>query len=76
MKANEGCYITVARDVKDNWLITSKPEAETEMFLEVFDYKACVILNEATGSIVRTKGPISDKMWDIVSEIRYSIRNR
>ena len=74
MKANAGCYITVASDVKDNWFITSKPE--TEAFLEVLDYKACVVLNGATGSLVKTKGSISDEMWDIVSEIRRRCRNR
>ena len=74
MKANEGCYITVARNEMNDWLVTSKAEADA--LLEVFDYKACVVLNEATGSLVKTVGSISDKMWDIVSEIRRRCRNR
>ena len=72
MKANEGHYITVAKNGANGWLVTSKTETET--LLETHNYRACVILNEATGSLVKTKGSISGEMWNVVEGIRMKRR--
>ena len=73
LKANDGRYIAVV-EYRNNDDIRSvrMEEANAIKFAEC--YKAFVVINGATGSLVKEVGPISDRLWDVVEEKRRLLR--
>ena len=74
MKANDGRYITVAKE-KGHGVVTLRFE-EANAIEFASKYRAYVVLNGATGALVKIIGSPTDEMWDRVAEIRRSLHNR
>ena len=72
MRANDGRYIAVV-EYRDNDIRSVRmEEANAIKFAEC--YKAFVVVNGATGALVKEMGPISDRLWDVVEKERKLLR--
>ena len=73
MRANDGRYIAVV--LKGRNIETVRFEEENAVAFAK-QYRAYVVVNGATGALVKQVGKITDAMWDKVAELRRALRTR